>query len=138
VQTPSSRSQAECPWLILDSVPPPRSELEAIAERKAMRALIRGYREDARGALSELDATAGRRVAWPEPGRGRPVRSLRRKARSAAASMAELTPRVRRMLGALVVHHRAVNSTLRLASAACARILSSPKSSRAHQAARGQ
>jgi hypothetical protein len=34
---------------------------EAIAERKAMRALIRGFREDARAAMSELDATAGAR-----------------------------------------------------------------------------
>ena len=34
---------------------------EAIAERKAMRALIRGFREDARAALSELDATSGSR-----------------------------------------------------------------------------
>src|SRR5271156_4365657 len=34
---------------------------EAIAERKAMRALIRGFREDARGALSALDATSGAR-----------------------------------------------------------------------------
>jgi hypothetical protein len=31
---------------------------EAIAERKAMRALIRSFREDARAALSELDATS--------------------------------------------------------------------------------
>jgi hypothetical protein len=34
---------------------------EAIAERKAMRALIRGFREDARAAMSELDATSGAR-----------------------------------------------------------------------------
>ena len=40
---------------------------EAIAERKAMRALIRGFREDARGALSALDATSG-----AKPSRARP------------------------------------------------------------------
>jgi hypothetical protein len=34
---------------------------EAIAERKAMRALIRSFREDGRAALSALDATAGAR-----------------------------------------------------------------------------
>ena len=34
---------------------------EAIAERKAMRELIRSFREDARGALSALDATSGAR-----------------------------------------------------------------------------
>jgi hypothetical protein len=34
---------------------------EAIAERKMMRALIRSFREDARAALSELDATSGSR-----------------------------------------------------------------------------
>jgi hypothetical protein len=34
---------------------------EAIAERKAMRTLIRSLREDARGALSALDATSGAR-----------------------------------------------------------------------------
>jgi hypothetical protein len=34
---------------------------EAIAERKAMRALIRSFREDARAALSALDATSGAR-----------------------------------------------------------------------------
>ena len=34
---------------------------EAIAERKAMRELIRSFREDARAALSELDATSGTR-----------------------------------------------------------------------------
>jgi len=32
---------------------------EAIAERRALRALIRGLREDARGALSALDAISG-------------------------------------------------------------------------------
>jgi hypothetical protein len=34
---------------------------EAIAERKAMRALIRSFREDGRAALSALDATSGAR-----------------------------------------------------------------------------
>jgi hypothetical protein len=34
---------------------------EAIAERKMMRALIWSFREDARAALSELDATSGSR-----------------------------------------------------------------------------
>jgi hypothetical protein len=34
---------------------------EAIAEHKAMRALIRSFREDARAALSELDATSAAR-----------------------------------------------------------------------------
>jgi hypothetical protein len=34
---------------------------EAIAERKAMRTLIRSFREDAREALSALDATSGAR-----------------------------------------------------------------------------
>src|SRR5271163_4900575 len=33
---------------------------EAIAERKAMRELIRSFREDTRGALSALDATGAR------------------------------------------------------------------------------
>ena len=41
---------------------------EAIAERKALQALIRGFREDARGALSALDATPG---AKPSGGGGR-------------------------------------------------------------------
>ena len=40
---------------------------EAIAERKAMRALIRSFREDARAALSELGARApDRREEVPE------------------------------------------------------------------------
>ena len=34
---------------------------EAIAERKAMRALIRSFREDARATLSELEATSAAR-----------------------------------------------------------------------------
>ena len=34
---------------------------EAIAERKAIRELIRGFRADARGALSALDANSGAR-----------------------------------------------------------------------------
>jgi hypothetical protein len=36
---------------------------EAIAERRALQALIRDFREDARGALSALDATSGARPA---------------------------------------------------------------------------
>jgi len=34
---------------------------EAIAERKAMRSLMQCFRQDARDALSELDATSGTR-----------------------------------------------------------------------------
>jgi hypothetical protein len=45
---------------------------------------------------------AGRRVAWPERGRGRPVRNPRRKARSAAASTAALK----------VAEHLAANGTV--------------------------
>lgn len=36
---------------------------EAIAERRALQALIRDFREDARGALGALDATSGARPA---------------------------------------------------------------------------
>ena len=47
-----------------EALPPPRRRhglytREAIAERKAMRALIRAFREDARAALGEPDTSSG-------------------------------------------------------------------------------